>query len=67
MGKEAGDFLMILGKENSTRDSHLLFQKMEKDFPKIKMKLGVKHNHVRQEKVELSLFTDDIVLYTEKS
>ena len=53
---------MILGKENCTRDSHLLFQRVGKDFPKIKVKLAVKHNHVRKEKVELSLFTDDIVL-----
>ena len=44
---------MILGKENCTRDSHLLFQRVGKDFPKIKVKLAVKHNHVRKEKVEL--------------
>ena len=67
MGKEVGDFPHDFRQGEFYKGFSLLFQKVEKDFPKIKMKLGVKHNHVRQEKVELSLFTDDIVLYTEKS
>ena len=37
----------------------------EKDFPKTKVKLCAKHNHMTKEKVKLLLFTDDMLLHVD--